>query len=128
MQTTLDAMALLSHANHEVSIKRKRYVRSVIKNEDYKSLCDTTQITTQLFGDNISQDMKDIDLRRKLEQDKGQAVFISRLITIEVTATILAIVFYIIARRGEGTTIVAHGGDRTQEAEGNNSSTTYGRY
>ena len=66
LQKTTDMIALLGHASSEISMKRKLFVRSVLK-EEYQDLVSVTpEVTDKLFGDNLSQSIKDINLRNKL--------------------------------------------------------------
>ena len=66
IQKSTDVIALLGHASSEVSVKRKFFVRSVLK-DDYKDLVSITgKVTDQLFGDNLSKNIKDINLTNKL--------------------------------------------------------------
>ena len=65
-QKTVDIAAILGHASYEVSLKRRVFVRSAIKNE-YKDLCAATQpITTLLFGDDLPKLVKGLNLTNKL--------------------------------------------------------------
>ena len=62
---TVDSMTMLSQAGHEIPVKRKSYVKLAVKPE-YKGLCSSTPITSQLFGDTLGQDIIDMDLKKKL--------------------------------------------------------------
>lgn len=65
-QKTVDMAAILGHASHEISLKRRIFIRSVIKPE-YKDLCATTQpITEFLFGDDLPKLVKGLNLTNKL--------------------------------------------------------------
>lgn len=67
IQTTANLVALLGEASSEISKKRKLFIRSVLKDE-YKDLTSlTTETTKNLFGDNLAQNIKDLNLRNKLE-------------------------------------------------------------
>lgn len=67
IQTTANMVALLGEASNEISKKRKLFIRSVLKDE-YKDLTSlTTETTENLFGDNLSQNIKDLNLRNKLK-------------------------------------------------------------
>ena len=66
MQTTADIVSLLGKVNRELMTRRKMSARSVLVG-DYKSLATTTEVTDDnLFGDNLTQDIKDVNLRRKM--------------------------------------------------------------
>ena len=67
MQVALDIITMLTKAHTEISAKRKNYIRSVIKPE-FKTLCTSTKVTDQLFGDTLAQDIKDCQVKRKLEK------------------------------------------------------------
>ena len=68
MQTTADIVTLLGKVNREISLRRKISARSVLVG-DYKSLATTTKETEEnLFGDNPTQDIKDVNIRRKIER------------------------------------------------------------
>ena len=67
VQITTDCTALLGHAAHELSLKRRTFIRSVLK-EDYKDLCNaSTEMSEKLFGDNLSKHMKDLNMRNKMK-------------------------------------------------------------
>ena len=70
MQITADIMTMLNNVNVDISTKRKAYIRSVIKPE-YKDLCnkDATQVTNYLFGDNVTQDIKDVRIKYRIGQN-----------------------------------------------------------
>ena len=62
LQTCIDVTAIMSQASTEMSIKRRGFCKAAIQ-PDYKDLCSRTQpITKNLFGDNVTQDMKDIKM------------------------------------------------------------------
>ena len=68
LQKTSDIIGLLGHASSDLSFKRKLFIRSVLKDE-YKDLVSVnTEETEKLFGDNLSQNIKDLNLRNKLKQ------------------------------------------------------------
>ena len=49
-QSAADMAAMLGHASYEISLKRRQFIKSVIKDE-YKCLCSNFQeITDYLFG------------------------------------------------------------------------------
>ena len=67
IQKSTDLVALLGHASSKLSVKRKLFIRSVLKDE-YKDLVSVSgNVTEKLFGDNLSQSIKDINLRNKLK-------------------------------------------------------------
>ena len=72
-QTTADIVSLLGKVNRELSLRRKHATRSVLKG-DYKKLASSTaDITENLFGDNITQDIKDINTKRRIgEQSRSR--------------------------------------------------------
>ena len=63
----MDAFSLLAHAHKDMSNQRKRLITPAI-NTQYRVLCnESSPITaTQLFGDDINKQIKDIDDSRKL--------------------------------------------------------------
>ena len=65
MQTTADIVSLLGKVNRELSVRRKQATRPVLQG-DYKKLANSTSVTEHLFGDNITQDIKDINTKRKI--------------------------------------------------------------
>jgi len=67
MQKSIDIIGLLGYASSEISLKRKLFVRSVLK-DDYKDLVSTaiTEPSALLFGDNLNQNIRDMNLRNKL--------------------------------------------------------------
>ena len=66
MQTTADSVSLLGKVNRELASKRKISARPALMG-DYKSLATNTEVSTdQLFGDNLTQDIKDVQTRRKI--------------------------------------------------------------
>ena len=73
LQTTADVVALLGKVNRELAAKRKLSARPVLVG-DYKSLATTTKESTEnLFGDTLTQDIKDVNIRRKIgEGYRGQ--------------------------------------------------------
>ena len=67
MQTTADIVSLLGQVNREVISRRKVMTRPNLKG-DFKYLStNTTNTTENLFGDNLTQDIKDIQTKRKIE-------------------------------------------------------------
>ena len=66
MQTTADIVSLLGKVNRELASKRKISARPALVG-DYKSLATSTDMTEEnLFGDNLTQDIKDVNIRRKI--------------------------------------------------------------
>ena len=66
MQTTADIVSMLGKVNREMASKRKISARPVLLG-DYKSLATTTEASGEnLFGDNLTQDIKDVNIRRKI--------------------------------------------------------------
>ena len=65
-QKTADIAAILGQASHELSLKQRVFIRSVI-NSEYKVLCSSSQpVTKFLFADNLPQVVKDLNLTNKL--------------------------------------------------------------
>ena len=65
-QKTADIAAMLGQASHELSLKRRVFIRSVI-NSEYKDLRSSSQPVTEfLFGDNLPQVVKELNLANKL--------------------------------------------------------------
>lgn len=66
MQTAADIVSLLGKVNRELMTRRKISARSVLVG-DYKTLATTTEVSEEnLFGDNLTQDIKDVNIRRKI--------------------------------------------------------------
>ena len=71
-QSTADIAAMLGHANYEISLKRRQFIKSVIK-EEYRYLCSNSQeITDFLFGENLEERIKEINLTNRLANNKPQ--------------------------------------------------------
>jgi len=69
-QITADMAAMLGQTSHEISLKRRVFIRSVI-NPEYKDLCSISQpVTTYLFGDDLPKLVKELNLTNKLS-NKG---------------------------------------------------------
>ena len=65
-QKTTDTLPILGEASHELSLARRVFIRSVI-NSEYKDLYSNSQpVTKFLFGDNLSQVIKELNLTNKL--------------------------------------------------------------
>ena len=53
LQVQVDVMALLGHANYELSLRRREAIEPNL-NKEYGSLCSSqTPVTTLLFGDEL---------------------------------------------------------------------------
>ncbi len=66
LQTVTDIVSMLGMVNRELVFKRKVSVRPSLKPE-YKTLSSSTKATsTNLFGDNLTQDIKDTQVKRKI--------------------------------------------------------------
>ena len=72
MQTTADIVSLLGKVNRELSLRRKHATRPVLKG-DYKKLANSTSVTENLFGDNITQDIKDINTKRRIGEQSNRS-------------------------------------------------------
>ena len=70
-----DAMALLGHACHELSLRRRYALRPHLP-KDLKGLCsETVPITDQLFGDNLTASIKETRELDKLSRGAGNSRF-----------------------------------------------------
>ena len=65
MQTTADIISLLGKVNRDITQKRKVAARPCLQG-DYKNLSTSTSVTDNLFGDNMTQDIKDINTIRRI--------------------------------------------------------------
>ena len=66
-----DAMALLGHASHELSIRRRQAIRPHLP-KHMRGLCgESVPITSQLFGDNLTASIKEIKELNKLSLSAG---------------------------------------------------------
>ena len=75
LQITADIMAMLGQANQDISLKRRSFVRSVLKPE-YKSLCSSTKdITEYLFGENLSQDICNLVVTNKVSTRTSSSAY-----------------------------------------------------
>ena len=66
MQTVADITSLLGKVNRDITLKRKTMIRPALKG-DFKTLSTSTTATENLFGDNLTQAIKDIQVKRKIE-------------------------------------------------------------
>ena len=66
-QTVADIAAILGDASHEVSAKRRAFLRGSIR-EEYKALCSKKGSRTRLFGDDIAKDIAELNLTNKLKK------------------------------------------------------------
>ena len=67
-----DAMALLGHACHDLSVKRRYAIRPHLSKQ-LTGLCgENVPITSQLFGDNLSGTIKELKELDKLSREAGQ--------------------------------------------------------
>ena len=66
MQTVADITTLLGKVNRDITLKRKTMIRPSLKG-DFKTLSTSTDVTENLFGDNLTQAIKDIQVKRKIE-------------------------------------------------------------
>ena len=67
----LDALAILGHSVTELNLQRRELIKPDL-NRQYASLCSAqVPITSLLFGDNLSQQCKDICETNKLSQKFG---------------------------------------------------------
>ena len=58
--TVTDSLALLGQAAHELSMRRRDFLKPSLK-DAYKRLCsDKIPVTTTLFGEDLAQSIKDI--------------------------------------------------------------------
>ena len=63
-----DALALLGHAQHELSMKQRDAIRPSL-NKDYTGLCSqNVPITSLLFGDDVQQQLNTIKASNKITQ------------------------------------------------------------
>ena len=75
MQITVDIVTMLGQVNYELSNRRKFHLGKCILPK-YRPLCakDTVKPTTTLFGDNVTQLIKDVNLKSKIgyEENRGR--------------------------------------------------------
>ena len=68
----LDAVSIIGHANHELNLRRRDLIKPDL-NQQFGGLCSTqVPITGLLFGDNLTQQCKDIQETNKLGNKVGQ--------------------------------------------------------
>ena len=71
MHTTVDIISILAKVNRDLTIKRKTMIRPALKG-DFKTLATSTKTSGEnLFGDTLTQDIKDIQVKKKIE-DTGK--------------------------------------------------------
>ena len=66
-QSVADIAAILGEASHDISKKRRAFIRSSLANE-YKAICDSRGSNKLLFGDELSQDIAELNLTNKLKR------------------------------------------------------------
>ena len=70
-----DAVAFATYANHEVSNKRRQCIKPEL-HQDYRPLCSPSNpVTTWLFGDDLSKQVKDMTEVNKVGQRVAQSRF-----------------------------------------------------
>ena len=74
MQTAADVITMMGRVNQEIVGKRKTMVRPCLKG-DFKTLSTSTEVTENLFGDNLTQDIKDVQVKRKLENANSYGTY-----------------------------------------------------
>ena len=74
MQTAADIITMMGRVNQELVSKRKTMVRPCLKG-DFKTLSTSTKVTENLFGDNLTQDIKDVQVKRKIENANTYGAF-----------------------------------------------------
>ena len=74
IQKSIDIIGLLGHASNEVSMKRKLFIKSALK-DDFKDLVsinnndDKKDIASdKLFANNLTENIKDLKLKNKLKK------------------------------------------------------------
>ena len=68
-QLVIDNTAMLSQVHKEISLQRRSFVQRVL-NPQYKHLCSKShEITKQLFGDTLTQDIKDLNMSNNLTRN-----------------------------------------------------------
>ena len=69
-QTCADVISMLGKVNQDITAKRKTTIRPCLKG-DFKTLSTATKVTENLFGDNLTQDIKDIQVKKKIEDNNS---------------------------------------------------------
>lgn len=71
VQISSDIAGLIGQASKDIAFKRKLFIKSALKDEfkDLVSTGDNNKLTEKLFGDNLSQNIKDLKLRNKLKNN-----------------------------------------------------------
>jgi hypothetical protein len=68
-----DAIALLGHTQHELSMKRREAIKPSLKKE-YAGLCSqNVPVTSLLFGDDLQQQLNNIKVSNKITQTATSA-------------------------------------------------------
>ena len=76
LDTTSDALSLACVANSVVNNKRREHVKTSL-NDDYKGLCSSaTPVTTELFGDDVTKQVKDLAEVSKVGKNLAAAKFV----------------------------------------------------
>ena len=68
-----DALALLGHTQHQLSLKRREAIRPSLKKE-YAALCSqNVPVTSLIFGNDLQQQLNNIKASNKISQVSGNA-------------------------------------------------------
>ncbi|XP_028415993.1 uncharacterized protein LOC114539556 [Dendronephthya gigantea] len=71
----MDAVAFATYANHELNNKRRECIKPEL-HQDFRPLCSTSNpVTTWLFGDDLSKQVKDMTEVNKVGQRVAQSRF-----------------------------------------------------
>lgn len=72
VQISSDVAGLIGQASKDIAFKRKLFIKSALKDEykDLVSTGDNSKLTEKLFGENLTQNIKDLKLRNKLKNTK----------------------------------------------------------
>ena len=66
VKSMFDSIAFISHANSEISHRRREFIKPDL-NKAYQQICsDQVEITDNLFGDDLPQKIKDINATNKV--------------------------------------------------------------